>query len=190
MIITMSCATVKLYFMSKSQIRASESTLLETPQYKIVIGIWVFTALTMLPPTVGLTTMKTEGAGTHCAPNWTPGNWSETVYIIALMFLAYVIPVTVAVIFLVKIHKEFLTQEIVDNELLNLCFSTLRGIYKMSVIAVALISVTWLPYAVVALVSLVKGKNAISVELEMWPTLFAKISAVFNPYIYAVINPR
>ncbi|XP_020909580.1 violet-sensitive opsin-like [Exaiptasia diaphana] len=190
MIVTMSCTTVKLYAISKSGISNENSSTLQTPHYKVITAIWVYTVILMLPPATGITNMKTEGSGTHCVPDWSPKHPNEAYYVMTLLIFAYVIPVSVGIIHLIRIQYQFNSQEFFNSPLLNLCFSTLKGIQRMSSLAVALFLITWFPYAILVVISVTSGIKVFSIEVEMWPTLFVKLSAVFNPYIYAFVNPR
>ena len=48
--------------------------------------------------------------------------------------------------------------------------------------------VTWIPYAVVSVVSAFGQPDSIPIALSVIPTLLAKSSAMYNPMIYQVMD--
>ena len=48
--------------------------------------------------------------------------------------------------------------------------------------------VTWIPYAVVSVVSAFGRPDSVPIAASVIPTLLAKSSALYNPMIYQVVN--
>jgi hypothetical protein len=191
MIATMAIITVKIHSLVKYKPFNGNRIKRDDSYGKVLFGVWVYSCCAMLPPVTGTTEMIIQGAGTNCVPNWSPKSTSGRVYVTFLLSLAYIIPVSVSSVYLIRTRKE-LTSNI--NEInfcfLNLCFRNLKNINKMCVLAVIFFSLTWLPYAVLVVVCVFGKKHLITAEIEMSPLLLAKLSAIINPFIYAIVNPR
>lgn len=191
MIATMAVITVKIYYLVKNKPFAGNLIEPDNSQFKVLLCVWLYSVCAMLPPLTGITEMSIEGAGTNCVPRWSPEKTSGRIYVTFLLTMAYIIPVSVSAIYLIKVRKE-INKNINETNyhFVNLCFRNLRNINKMCIFAVVFFTISWLPYAIVVVICMIGHKSSISPEIEMIPTLLAKTSAVFNPFIYAMVNPR
>ncbi|RTG84766.1 r-opsin [Schistosoma bovis] len=61
---------------------------------------------------------------------------------------------------------------------------------KTSIILVLLYLMSWSPYAIVCLMTLVGSRDSLTPFHSELPVLFAKTSAVYNPIVYAVKHPK
>ncbi|VDO63277.1 unnamed protein product [Schistosoma curassoni] len=61
---------------------------------------------------------------------------------------------------------------------------------KTSIILVLLYLMSWSPYAIVCLMTLVGSRDSLTPFYSELPVLFAKTSAVYNPIVYAVKHPK
>lgn len=191
MIATMAVITVKIYLLVKNKTFAGNQIKPDNSQGKVLVGVWLYSICAMLPPLTGITEMSIEGSGTNCVPQWSPKKTSGRIYIAFLLSMAYIIPVSVSAIYLAIVRKKVHHNINATNYYFhNLCFRNLRNINKMCIFAVIFFSVSWLPYAIVVIICMFGKKSFITPEMEMVPTLLAKTSAVFNPFIYAAVNPR
>nr|AXN75746.1 opsin [Exaiptasia diaphana] len=193
MIATMTCITVKIYntLVSrglKKRLKGDQNLT----QYKIISLVWLYSILGMLPPLAGWTRTIKEAADMSCAPNWNAESTPDLVYILLLTFISYVIPVSIASVYHWKINKAI-------NEHLKTVsrFSSaqrqlegFRSISKMAGLAIVAFTITWLPYCVYALISAFGGSHLIDTKTGLIACLVAKSSILYNPFIYALVNPR
>ncbi|CAH1794772.1 unnamed protein product [Owenia fusiformis] len=63
-------------------------------------------------------------------------------------------------------------------------------VLKISIAAVFLFCLAWFPYAIVCLISITGHYDLISPSSAAIPGLFAKASAIYNPFLYGVFHPR
>ncbi|KAK4474911.1 hypothetical protein MN116_002019 [Schistosoma mekongi] len=61
---------------------------------------------------------------------------------------------------------------------------------KTSVILVLLYLMSWSPYAIVCLMTLIGSRDSLTPFFSELPVLLAKTSAVYNPIVYAVKHPK
>ncbi|XP_018655263.1 putative opsin-like receptor [Schistosoma mansoni] len=61
---------------------------------------------------------------------------------------------------------------------------------KTSIILVLLYLMSWSPYAIVCLMTLIGSRDSLTPFHSELPVLFAKTSAVYNPIVYAVKHPK
>lgn len=162
---------------------------------KDITFVWLFSVGIMLPPMLGLTTMSLEGGGTNCAPNWKPTNSRDIIYAIILTLVAFVIPVIISMVFLAKIyrslsrHKEMCKISILA--LKNRHIVNYGSVSKMVGASIFIYVLLWTPYSVGVLVSILSGNDRLlDGDISLFPTLFAKSSAVFSPVVYFTFNVR
>lgn len=194
MIATMTYITVKIYFIAEHHspvVNPVNSARNGRPYIKILIAIWVYSIIAILPPIVGLTDMALAAARTNCVPDWAPKRVPEKIYIVGLTVMAYVLPVSVSFVFLWKTRLALsLHINLMNDRFMNLRLGNLKNIYRMSASALFFFSIVWLPYGVYVFVSVISGGNIFGVEATMVPALTAKTSVVINPFIYAIVLPR
>lgn len=190
MIATMACITLKIYSIAKNKTQMT-SAQRGRPYIKILVAIWVYSVVVILPPIVGLTDMKIEAAKTNCVPNWTPEGTLEKIYIVGLTILAYVLPVSVSFVYVWKTRLALSVHiNLMQNYFMNLRLGYLKNVYRMSAFALVFFAVVWLPYGVYVFVSVISGKNLFGLEATLVPALTAKTSVIINPFVYAIALPR
>lgn len=197
MIASMACITVKIHSTITAR-SASQSQMIPVkknkyPTYlKVIVSIWIYSVFSMLPPTAGWTSMIKESADLNCAPNWKTEGTADLVYILTLTSMAYIIPVTISSYYHWKINKA------INSHLKTVArFSSaqrqldgFRNISKMAGLAILAFTVTWLPYCVYVLISAFGGSKLIDANTSVIACLVAKSSILYNPFIYALVNPR
>lgn len=194
MIATMACITVRVHYLVKNQ-NAVANHIVNKPERKIYIkvlaAIWIYSFLVMLPPLVGWTGMVLEAAETNCVPDWSPEKVPDKIYIVFLLFFAYVLPVGFSFYYFWKTKKR-LSGHINDmnQQFVNIRLGSLKSVYQMSAVAVFVFSLAWLPYGLCVVISLCTSKNFFSPGATMIPALVAKTSVIINPFIYALVLPR
>ncbi|CAH1795196.1 unnamed protein product [Owenia fusiformis] len=63
-------------------------------------------------------------------------------------------------------------------------------VLKISIAAVFLFCLAWLPYALVCLMSITGYHQVIGPSTAAIPSIFAKASAIYNPLLYGMLHPR
>lgn len=166
-----------------------------TSYKKDIAFVWLFSVGVMLPPVLGLTSMSLEGGGTNCAPNWKPTNIPDTIYAIILTLLAFVIPVFISMVFLAKIYRSLTRhKKMCENSILALKHRHVvdyGSVSKMVGASIFIYVLLWTPYSVGVLASVLSGNDRmLDGDISLFPTLFAKSSAVFSPVVYFTFNVR
>ena len=69
-------------------------------------------------------------------------------------------------------------------------WTVFASISKMAGLAIVAFTITWLPYCAYALVSAFGGSHLIDTNTGLIACLVAKSSILYNPFIYALVNPR
>lgn len=196
MIATMTCITIKIY--STLTVQFGNNKLMsavkqDRTHLKVIVGIWIYSAISMLPPTAGWTRMIIESADTNCAPDWTAEGTAELVYILVLTCLAYIIPVGIAVVYIWRINNALSAHVRLMAQILSAQrqIKEFRNITKMASLAIIAFTITWLPYCLYVLVcAFGGGEKVFNAETSVIACLVAKSSILYNPCVYAFVNPR
>jgi len=158
---------------------------------KILVTIWGYSLLCLLPPLIGWSEMIPLSAGTNCAPNWAADSANGLSYLVFLMFNAFAWPVAGTIYLLYKTHKMLKASHLADS---NATLMTRHLKYKrlVKVISSALIvnCISWVPYVIYSLILSIKGESVSSVFAEMIPAYIAKASCLVNPAVYMVFDAR
>lgn len=196
MIATMTCITIKIYntltlqFGKNKLVSAAKQ---DRTHLKVIAGIWIYSALSMLPPTAGWTRMIVEIADTNCAPDWMAESTAELVYILALTCIAYIIPVGVAIFYIWRINKALSAHVKLMAQILSAQrqIRDFRIITKMAGLAIVAFTVAWLPYCLYVLIcAFGEGERIFNAETSVIACVVAKSSILYNPFVYALVNPR
>ncbi|XP_045118889.1 rhodopsin-like isoform X4 [Portunus trituberculatus] len=159
-------------------------------------GSWAYSAGWCCPPLLGWNQYVLEGFLTSCTFDYlTEEPWSR-IYVFLLFVFAYVVPLCVITVcysliyFSVSRHDHLLVR---DNVLTKSTCLTLHRretqLARVVVISVLFWALAWTPYAVVSLLGALSCRTALTPFSTMLPAVFAKLSTVYNPLIYAVSHP-
>ncbi|XP_031557359.1 blue-sensitive opsin-like [Actinia tenebrosa] len=196
MIATMTCITIKIYSTLTIQFgnnKLSFAANKDRTHLKIIAGIWIYSVLSMLPPTAGWTRMIIESADTNCAPDWMAESTAELVYILILTCMAYIIPVSIAVVYIWRINNALSAHVKLMAQMLSAQrqIKDFRNITKMAALAIVAFTITWLPYCLYVLIcAFGEGEKIFNAETSVIACLGAKSSILYNPCVYAFVNPR
>ncbi|XP_032242267.1 rhodopsin [Nematostella vectensis] len=194
MIASMLCITITIHRTIAKQ-NVTNHILHQPPnktQLKIIIGVWMYSAVIMLPPVTGLTEMKLEAADTNCAPNWSPDTPGDLAYILILCVTAYFIPVGASLFYYLQIRKALSAHMALAIPVASIQAQLRRfqNITYMTAVAIAAFTITWLPYAVYVLIAAFGGSHLFDAVMSVVPAMVAKMSILYNPFVYALVNPR
>lgn len=158
---------------------------------KILVTIWVYCLLCLLPPLIGWSEMVPLSAGTNCAPNWNGDSINGLSYLVFLIFNAFSWPVAGTAYLLYKTHKTLKASQLAAG---NAALVTRHLKYKrlVKVIGSALIvnCIAWIPYVIYSLVLSIQGDGVSSEIGEMIPAYIAKATCLVNPAVYLVFDSR
>ncbi|KAL2091595.1 hypothetical protein ACEWY4_013858 [Coilia grayii] len=152
-----------------------------------VVVSWVWSLIWNTPPLFGWGDYQLEGVKTSCGPDWhsrKPGNVS---YILCYFLLCFAIPFT----FIIVSYSWLL---LTLRQVARLGGgATAKAEAKVAWMVVAMVLaflVSWLPYAVLALVVVCDPDVNFSPLVAMVPVYLAKSSTVYNPLIYIFMNKQ
>ncbi|KAL3856734.1 hypothetical protein ACJMK2_011457, partial [Sinanodonta woodiana] len=177
------------------------------PKY-FLIGIWTYTLFWSVSPLLGLGNYTYEPFGTSCTLNWHGRRTVNIIYNALCVFGCYLVHV-VAFIFcyvhVIRCYKKMniatkntfplrpLTHEPQKNmaveEIIRYhkIVSTSR-LTKVSLTMIVLFLIAWTPYAVITVWNIFY--QPVNANIQVLPTMFAKISCASNPIIHGFLSDR
>ena len=192
---TMGMSLFKIYRRLREQTGDFEMVLAEQEDlkpHKILKTLtvsWFYGSVAMFPPLVGWGSFASESGGAICAPNWRDSTASGRSYLLVLVFLAFAVPLGVSIACFVRIYKR--SRQTPDDNLM-----TARERAKARKVAMKVLfgmvsfAVSWTPYCVCAMISVLGGSDLLDRDKSFIPGIFAKASTVYNPMICLLISKR
>ncbi|XP_050692044.1 rhodopsin-like [Eriocheir sinensis] len=159
-------------------------------------GSWAYGAAWCCPPLLGWNQYVLEGFLTSCTFDYLTEEPLSRVYVMLLFVFAYVVPlgvITTCYCFIyvfVSRHDHLLLKENVLTR--RTCLTLHRRetqLARVVVTSVLFWTLAWTPYAVVSLLGALSWRSHLTPLSTMLPAVFAKLSTVYNPFIYAVSHP-
>ncbi|XP_033763106.1 visual pigment-like receptor peropsin [Pecten maximus] len=143
-------------------------------------------------PLIGINSyvFTVEGVHTSCAINWKSKKFNDLFYTMAMFVLCFLLPCVLICFFYGSIHmkvKELprfrdVSSAVTRQELRQ------KYIAKTMLCMISSFILSWFPYAMVALWSALGDARDIPTLVTLLPAVFAKISVIWNPLIYAHRN--
>ncbi|ESO83928.1 hypothetical protein LOTGIDRAFT_155231 [Lottia gigantea] len=163
---------------------------LETKHYVgLSLAVWLNALFWAVMPLLGWSQYTIDSSAIACLLDLSRPEIGLILYILAIFIFCFVIPLTIVGITYYKAWMKIL--EIGDGGAQeNIEWTNHKQITKMSVVVVVMFCFTWSPYAMVHLYCIFRTTRHIPPALSIVPALLAKSSAVYNPYIYAIVNKR
>ena len=196
MIVTLTCVTVNIYRQLTKQNannRLSNALPLNSSWLKVVAGIWIYSALTIVPTLFGLGSIALESGDLHCAPDWRSNLPEDIAYLVFLTIAAFVVPLTITSVSLTKLYR-FLATSQRGNKTLSIRqrrhYERYKGAARMMGLATLVFFLTWTPYCVCSLITLFSNSDIFTGTVSIIPGLLAKSSVIYNPILYTVLNRR
>ncbi|XP_047490946.1 rhodopsin-like [Penaeus chinensis] len=122
--------------------------------------------------------------------------WSRS-YVFVLFVGAYLLPLAIITICYGRIfssvsrHDQKVARENDLGDLSSVNFHRRETqLARVVIISVWFWAMAWTPYAVISLMGILSWRENLTPLASMLPALFAKLSTVYNPFIYAVSHPR
>ncbi|XP_050693387.1 rhodopsin-like [Eriocheir sinensis] len=164
-----------------------------------VLGVWVYSAAWCCLPFLGWNQYVLEGFMTSCSFDYLSDDlWSRS-YVVLLFLVAYALPLVVIcycyfyIVTSIKRHdKDILGHQRVQGETVK--YRNLQSreaqLSRVVFISVFFWALAWTPYAVVSLLGVTSWHSVLTPLATALPALFAKLSTVYNPFIYAISHHK
>ncbi|KAF8793839.1 Opsin like protein [Argiope bruennichi] len=164
----------------------------------IVAGIWVYSGTFSFMPLFGINAYVPEGFLTSCSFDYLTEEIESQIFVYSFFVAAWCIPMVIVCRCYIGIVKS-----VWDNQKMFMSHSQNFGGHdrnvenqrrleiKLAKISFALISlwtISWTPYAVVALLGLSRYKYVLTPFSSMIPALFCKMASVLDPFVYGLSN--
>ncbi|VDP66121.1 unnamed protein product [Echinostoma caproni] len=164
--------------------------------------IWIWAAIWPSPPLFGIGRYVLEGFHTSCSFDYISRDWPNLIFNTGLYIFGFALPVMVITLCYFEIVR-FVRRN--ERELVKLqersndksTSSRTPGYRKVdvdaaksAVLIIALFLMAWLPYATVCAAALFGCHENLNPFWTELPGLFAKTSAIYNPFIYMIKNPN
>uniref|UniRef100_A0A9J8AZG5 Opsin 4xb n=2 Tax=Cyprinus carpio TaxID=7962 RepID=A0A9J8AZG5_CYPCA len=163
-----------------------------------ILCIWLYSLAWSLAPLIGWSSYIPEGLMTSCTWDYTspsPANKSYT-----MMLCCFVFFIPLAIILYCYLFM-FLSVRRASRDLERLSSQkssfvkqqSMRSEWKLAKIAAVVIVVyvlSWSPYACVTLIAWAGHANILTPYSKTLPAVIAKSSAIYNPFIYAIIHTK
>lgn len=165
------------------------------PRTKMVAMIaftWLYGIIAMFPPLVGWNEFVPGASGISCCPNWVPETKAGVAYNALLVFIGFVLPLSVIIFCYFRIYSFILTQQPLSQ---NASIRTTRRkhqikLVRMIAMAIAAFVLSWSPYCFVSIIATIRGTNTLTPGEAEIPDLLAKASVIYNPIVYTAMNDK
>ncbi|XP_068677374.1 pinopsin-like [Montipora foliosa] len=155
----------------------------------LICAAWLYGGICMLPPLLGWSKFVISASKLSCSPNWAGQTAADKAYTLLLVAFGFFLPLTAMTMSYYKILCVVRRQCVRGNDAVQLRQRNSKmKIIRMTVMSVAAMMLSWAPYCLVSLFSIVSGKPVIENWEAEIPELFAKASVVYNPIIYTIMN--
>lgn len=187
----------------------------------IIFLVWLYACLWSVPPFMGIGAYVEEGYGIGCTFDYITRDLTTQIHIALLYVGGFALPILTIIICYVKIvltvrkHRREIesysampalskdqksstqskqTSMAIKKRGATTKFSRLMAHYQLSrvgIIATVIFSLSWGPYAIIALYSQFQQNNqTLNSPFQVMPVVFAKMSCIWNPFVYALSHKR
>ncbi|XP_034389729.1 blue-sensitive opsin-like [Cyclopterus lumpus] len=152
---------------------------------------WVLSLLASAPPLFGWSRYIPEGLQCSCGPDWYTANnkYNNESYVMYLFIAHFALPLAVIVFCYAQLLITLKMAAKAQAESASTQKAE-REVTRMVVLMVAGFLVCWLPYASFAIWVVNNRGQVFDLRLASLPSIFSKSSAVYNPFIYVILNKQ
>ncbi|THD26787.1 Rhabdomeric opsin [Fasciola hepatica] len=165
--------------------------------YILILCIWIWSSIWPFAPAVGIGRFVLEGFHTSCTFDYISNDWPNLFFNGGLYVFGFACPVMVIVFcyfqivrFVRKNEREMVKINKKETVTTNKHTPGYRKVdieaAKSATILVALFLMSWSPYAIVCGTTLLGFQKELNPFLTELPGLFAKNSAIYNPFVYII----
>ncbi|XP_021355729.1 rhodopsin, G0-coupled [Mizuhopecten yessoensis] len=165
----------------------------QTTVLRTLFSIWSFAMFWTLSPLFGWSSYVIEVVPVSCSVNWYGHGLGDVSYTISVIVAVYVFPLSIIVFSYGMILQEKVCKDSRKNGIRAQQRYTPRFIQDIeqrvtfiSFLMMAAFMVAWTPYAIMSALAI--GSFNVENSFAALPTLFAKASCAYNPFIYAFTN--
>ncbi|XP_068232396.1 opsin, ultraviolet-sensitive-like [Palaemon carinicauda] len=174
--------------------------------FLMVLGIWAYATPWTVLPLMGIWgRFVPEGFLTTCSFDYLSQNENTRSFVASIFFFAFIVPGSFIVFFYSQIFSHVRQHEkAMRAQAKKMNVTNLRSVgskdeqEKTAEIRIAkvcmglffLFLVSWVPYAVVALIGAFGNRNILTPLISMLPALTCKTVACIDPWVYAINHPR
>lgn len=185
-------------YLTISRSLSRESYLSKKQVLFMILGTWLYSLGFSVAPLIGWSRYGFEGTNATCSIKWDSSRPSDKAYFGVVFIACFFLPMGVITVCYHKIHN--VSKRIVNNaqrQISGHLAMTRRqallkkhrksAMYFLAIIAVFMLA--WSPYAVVSLLVVLLGKTLDAIATSAC-SVFAKISFVLNPILYAIFSRK
>ncbi|KAK2910915.1 hypothetical protein Q8A67_003048 [Cirrhinus molitorella] len=163
-----------------------------------ILCIWLYSLAWSLAPLVGWSSYIPEGLMTSCTWDYvspSPTNKSYTMMLCCFVFFIPLAIILYCYLFMfLSVRKASRDLERLSSQKSSFVKQqSMRSEWKLAKIAAVVIVVyvlSWAPYACVTLIAWAGHANILTPYSKTLPAVIAKSSAIYNPFIYAIIHNK
>ncbi|KAK3522247.1 hypothetical protein QTP70_034138 [Hemibagrus guttatus] len=165
-----------------------------------ILLVWVYSLAWSSAPLLGWSSYIPEGLMTSCTWDYvtaTPANKSYTLMLCCLVFFVPLGIISYCYVFMfLAIRKTSRDLESMGTQMRNTALGQQQSItreWKLAKVAFVVIVVyvlSWSPYAFVTLIAWAGYSSILTPYSKAVPAVIAKASAIYNPFIYAIIHSK
>ncbi|GBM12885.1 Opsin, ultraviolet-sensitive [Araneus ventricosus] len=164
----------------------------------IVIGIWVYAGIFSFMPFFGINAYVPEGFLTSCSFDYLTDEVGSQIFVYAFFVAAWCVPMVIVCRCYIGIVKSVWDSQKVfmhhsqnfsgyDRNVENQRRLEIK-LAKISFSLISLWTLSWTPYAIVALIGLSRWRYMLTPFGSMIPALFCKMASVLDPFVYGLSN--
>lgn len=180
-------------------IRTSNRTVLVA-----IVFIWVYSFMWAICPLIGWGSFILEGSMTSCTFDFFSRDVNTKSYVASILVFCFTVQLFLIICSYVRIYLKVLQheKEIVNcyvdgNDTLKIQNRKVKKFHsvhvktaKISLVIISIFCLSWTPYAVIAIIGNFGDASVITPLASTIPGVFAKLSTVLNPMIYALLHPK
>lgn len=197
---TLTAISIDRYVVITRPLQASQ-TMTRSKVHLMIFFVWLFSIVLSVPPFFGWGAYIPEGFQTSCTFDYLTKTPRTRAYIVVLYLFGFALPLfIIGVCYVMIIHgvrrhdqkmmtitKNLNAEDIKAND--KRARSEMR-ISKIAMAVTCLFTISWSPYAIVALIGQFGPAHWITPLVSELPMMLAKTSAMHNPIIYALSHPK
>ncbi|GFT04145.1 opsin, ultraviolet-sensitive [Nephila pilipes] len=163
-----------------------------------IVAVWSYAAIFSFLPLFGISHYVPEGFLTSCSFDFLSDKFMDKCFIIVFFVAAWCVPMIIVtrcyvgiVLCLHKSQKQFLRHpEDINFENFNIQIRREIRLIRICAVLILIWTVSWTPYAVMALIGVFTDRSWLTPLRSMFPGLLCKLASVCDPFIYGLFNKQ
>ena len=168
----------------------------------MLLIIWLNASIWAVAPLLGWNNFVFEGYQTTCTFDYISTDANSVSFVIAMFVFEFILPIGIIIFsyayILTSVHKHersFSRDHDSTRSHPRRCGklahanSTEVKISKTALIAIGFFCLSWTPYSIIAIMGISQATSGIVPTVSMLAGIFAKMSTIYNPFIYGTTHP-